>query len=635
MKKKDHTTVAVLFVGRPNSGKTSLYNALTGADAHVGNFPGITVDVLEADVLAKDGTVYRVTDLPGIYTLCTSEADAGTDEGIARSFLERVKASGERYLVIQIADATKLELALSLTQEILDAGHPLLFAASQRDELDRENKVLDITILARGIGAPAIALSARDGQVKQRLLDAIANALGTFITPASQKAEAEPQQTRDPIVARELVAKAVRHQDQSAKPQGPTFTTKLDAWLLHPIIGPVLFLGLMSLVFAAVFLVSDPMTALIDRCIQLAGDAAERQVGKGLAISFFVQGVLGGAGTVLAFLPQIVILSFAMELLDASGYLARGAFLLDRGLRGLGLSGRAFLPLLMGHACAIPAIAATRIIRDPKERLTTMLVVPLMTCSARIPTYALLLSTFFAHKGPLFRALIFVGLYFVGILLGLIASLVLRKTVTRGKSLPLVLEMPAYRAPQLSVLRKHVVRTGSRFIKDVGTTIVIASSVLWLLLYVPMPGAAHREGPAVERSVAAVVGRSLEPLTKPAGFDWRINVGLIGSFGARELMVGTLGVIMGVEGADQDSAPLADKLRSAKKPDGTPAYSSRTALALLAFFVIACQCLSTVAAIRRETRSLKWPAFVLVYTYALAYVAAVLVYQVGGLLGFA
>jgi ferrous iron transport protein B len=336
---------------------------------------------------------------------------------------------------------------------------------------------------------------------------------------------------------------------------------------------------------------------------------------------------------VLAFMPQIVILSVSLELLEASGYLARGAFLVDRLLRVLGLSGRSFLPLLMGHACAIPAISATRVVRDPRERLTTILVLPLMTCSARLPTYALLLSTFFAGRSALFRSALFVGLYFAGIVAALAASFVLRRTATKGKGLPLVLEMPAYRLPQGVVVLRKAWQTARRFLRDVGTTIVIASVGLWMLLTIPMPGRTARPGaPVIENSVAGAIGHALEPITRPAGFDWKIDVGLIGSFGQRELMVATLGVVYGIEGAADDSAPLAEKLRTAKRPDGSPAYDVSTALALLAFFVLACQCMSTIAAIRRETSSWRWPALVLAYTYGLAYATAVVVHQVGAAL---
>jgi ferrous iron transport protein B len=315
-----------------------------------------------------------------------------------------------------------------------------------------------------------------------------------------------------------------------------------------------------------------------------------------------------------------------LEIIDASGYLARGAFLVDRVLRLAGLGGQSFVPLLTAHACAVPAIASTRIIRDPKQRLRTLLVLPLMTCSARIPTYALLIAAFFRHRSAVFQAAIFVSLYSAGILAGFLASFVVGKaTERRGfRSLPLVFEMPSYRMPQIRVVFQMAVRGCVRFLREVGTVIVAASVVLWVLLKVPMPGGATDD---VNHSVAASIGHALERVTKPVGFDWRINVGLIGSFGARELMVSTLGVTYGVEqdrkdATNETTTPLASLLAQ------DPHYSTATALALMAFFVIACQCMSTVAALRRETKGWRIPALVQLYTYHAAYVAALVVYQI-------
>jgi ferrous iron transport protein B len=323
-----------------------------------------------------------------------------------------------------------------------------------------------------------------------------------------------------------------------------------------------------------------------------------------------------------------------MEVLEATGYFARGAFLVDRLLRLLGLSGRSFLPLLLGHACAVPAVTSTRMVRDPRERLTTILVLPLMTCAGRIPTYALLLGTFFAASTAWVRAALFVGLYFSGILLGLVASFVLRKSATKGRSLPLVLEIPAYRTPQAAVVAKRAWKSALRFLREVGTVIVLASTLLWALLTIPMPGALRGTSTSpIEHSIAAAIGRSLEPVTRPLGFDWRVNVGLIASFGARELMVGTMGVIFGVEDAAESPAPLSARIRDARTPDGAHRYTRATGLALLAFFMLACQCMSTVSAVYRETRTLVWPAVLLAYTYSAAYVAALVVYQLGRSLG--
>ncbi|MGO8995825.1 MAG: ferrous iron transporter B, partial [Polyangiaceae bacterium] len=571
-----------------------------------------------------DGARALVADLPGLYSI-DAVIDPATDEGIARGFIDRVRASGEALLVAQVIDATQLALGLRLTRELLARGLPLLVVVTQRDVLEREGRSLDTRALEAAIGAPVVLVSSRDSAARSTVLAAAADALAK--PRLFTKPDWEPA-----AVARRVLADAPEVSREAARRR--SFTTRVDAVLLHSVLGPFLFLGMMALVFAAVFLVAEPVTAFFDGAVGRLRGLLETALGAGLLTSFLADGVVAGAGTVLAYVPQIAILTLAMEVLDASGYLARGAFLLDRLLRVLGLSGRSFLPLLMGHACAIPAISATRIIRDPRERLTTILVVPLMTCSARLPTYALILTTFFASRGAWFKASVFVVLYFAGILSGLVASLVLRRTATKGRSLPLLLEMPAYRMPEWRVVLRKGWQSATRFVREVGRMIVLVAAVLWVLLKVPAPAAfqmAPESAPAIEHSIAAAIGHGLEPVTRPLGFDWRIDVGLIGSFGAREVMVGTMGVIFGIEDAGDNVSPLSQKIREAKLPDGALAYSGRTALALLAFFVLACQCMSTVAAIRRETKTWRWPVFVLAYTYGIAYVAAFVVYQLGGL----
>jgi ferrous iron transport protein B len=613
--------LTMALVGRPNSGKSSVYNALTGGAAHVGNYPGITVEILEGDVSLPSGASARIADLPGFYSVEAS-VDPATDEGVARAFIDAAQASEQPFVLVHVIDPTRLALGLRLTRELLHTKLPLVVVVTHKDVLLAEGRKLDTAALARAIGTDVVFVNTRE----PRACDAILSAVEARGRARQSGAPAEVVDF-DPS----RVAHAVLLDTKNPGPRATTTTTRLDAVLLHPVLGPVLFLAIMTLTFAAVFLIADPAATLMDALLGTARVQLTSHFGKNLVTSFFADGVLGGAGTVLAFMPQIIVLTVALELLEASGYLARGAFLIDRVLSLLGLSGRSFLPLLMGHACAVPAIAATRIVRDPRERLTTMLVIPLLTCSARLPTYGLVLATFFAGRSALFRAGLFVALYFAGIATALAASLVLRRTATRGKSLPLVLEIPSYRMPQARAVLQKALTASRHFLRDVGTVIVGVSAVLWVLVTVPVPGS-HAEA-GIERSFAATIGRTLEPVTAPAGFDWRINVGLLGSFGAREVMVGTLGVIFGVENAADDPAPLTERLREAKSANGSALYTTRTGLALLAFFVLACQCMSTVAAIKRETGSWRWPGFVVVYTYALAYVAAVFVYQVSGLLG--
>ncbi len=615
----------VALLGRPNSGKSSLYNALTGGRAKVGNFPGITVDILEATVELPGGRAVRVFDLPGLYSL-EAILDPTTDEGVARAFIEEERSSSD-FAVLQVIDATQLALGLRFTRELGHQKLPMLLVVTQMDLLEADGRSLDPGRLEALLGVPVIALSTRRPDARALLLGALDSRTPTICRP-----DIVPE-----AVAREVLANpSGPRSPASGETRRARFTRRTDALLLHPVLGPALFLGLMAALFSAVFLVADPASTTTDALVNLARGKIAQILGAGLLTSFLADGLLAGAGTVLAFMPQIVLLTVGMELLEATGYLARGAFLVDRVLRALGLSGRSFVPLLMGHACAVPAIAATRIVRDPRERLTAILVLPLMTCSARLPTYALLISTFFSGRSALLRAGIFVALYAAGVLSGLLASLALRRTVTRGRSLPFVLEMPSYRAPQLRVVLSKARDAAIHFAREVGTTIVVVSAVLWVLLKVPAPEGVRAPGASspIEQSIGATIGRAVEPITRPAGFDWRINVGLIGSFGAREVMVGTLGVIFGLEDLDdKNPAPLAAELRQARHPDGTPAYTAANALAILAFFVVACQCTSTVAAVRRETKSLRWPAFVLAYSYGAGYVLAVLVYQAARALG--
>ena len=596
-----------VLVGRPNAGKSTLYNLLTNGNAKVANFPGITVDILEGEVTLLSGNVHKLFDLPGVYTLASEDSES--DEGIARTFLDSLKDKPDA-AIVHVLDATQLEVGLQLTKELLALELPLVLILTQVDLLD--GKKPDVPAIEKELDVPCVAISARDPNCVHDVVTALA-AARTARTGAAAK-----------LTPRQLAALALPK--TGAASRNRTLTTALDRTLLHPLIGPFVFVGLMASLFAAVFLVADPAKALIDAGIAALGRILRAHVSNSLVASFFEDALLGGVGTVLSFLPQIVLLTVALEILDATGYLARGAFLVDRVLRVFGLSGRAFVPLLMGNACAVPAIGATRILRDPKERLVAILVIPLMTCSARLPTYSLLIGAFFGHWSAFARAVLFIGLYAASVAISMVASAVIGRLIRHKKSLPLVLEMPTYRMPQQRVVLRQAASTAKHFLRDVGTTILIASVALWVLLKVPAPGVVADK--PIERSIAASVGRALEPVTAPMGFDWRINVGLIGSFGARELMVGTMGVILGVEDADAHPDTLAVQLRNAKARDGRPAYTAPTVFALLAFFVIACQCISTIAAIRRETRSLRWPAFVLAYTYALAYIASAVTFYV-------
>ena len=604
--------VVAAFLGRPNAGKSSLFNAVTGRRAHVGNFPGVTVDVEEHDTTLPSGRVATLCDLPGLYRL-DGDLGEGTDEAIARDLIDAARAGDKPLVLVQVVDATRLGLGLLLTRQARDrwADTPFVLVLTHADELAREGLGVDLDKLAAATGA------------KVALTHAAAKDASAVVLAAIDAAEPRPASSFSPeALAAEVVSRV------SEAVRSPRART--EAWdraLLHPWLGPPIFVAIMGAMFAAVFLIADPVTDLIDAGTQLVTTALRPRLGGGQAASLLLDGALGGVGTVLAFLPQIIVLIVALELLEASGYLARAAVLVDRLFRGFGLGGKAFVPLLTGHACAVPAITATRVLRDPGERLATILVIPLMSCSARLPVYTLLISAFFGES-PLRRAVVATALYVAGVLLGLVAARVMRATVIRGKSLPLLIEMPLYRRPMLRpILHRAWVETKD-FTRRAGTVILATSIVLWMLLNTAARPEAFDGEPLIQRSAAAAIGRTLEPVTRPLGFDWRINVGLVGSFGARELMVGTMGVIFGIENADKEPASLVEKIRDAKRPDGSPAYGTPTAVSLLVFFVIACQCMSTLSAIRRETKSTKLAAFVFAYTYALAWVASAIAFQI-------
>jgi len=602
-------------------GKSSLFNRLTGSAARVGNFPGVTVEVLEGPLRLPNGQEAMLYDLPGLYVFGPAIA-IDTDEHIAFDFVATHVRRDRPFLVVHVIDANQLALGLGLTRDLLRYRHdlPLLVVLNQTDALAAEGYHVDVESLQDALGYPVVAVSARQPESKAQLLSALETATSSSPTTPLPR----PLETWDPHLVAQRCVLPLPSLPTTPSPRQQT--ERLDVILLHPVVGPLCALVTLTTMFLVIFLVADPASALFDLLFQKLGLALRPWLGGGWLASLVVDGIFGGAGTVLAFLPQILLLMGAMELLESTGYLARIAFLVDRGFRALGLGGKSLFPLLTAHACAVPAITATRILHDPKERLLTILVLPLMTCSARLPVYSLLISAFFS--GSAWRkATIFLLLYASGIVTGFLAALVLRRTISRGRrTLPLVLEMPVYRRPDLRIVGQRCLRESKEFVWRTGTIIVLASIFLWVLLTVPV-----RSGAAdtlTERSVAAALGHLVEPLTRPLGFDWRINVGLIGSFGARELMVGTLGVMFGIDQSDASiQTSLAEKIAAATLPNGQPAYTLATAVSLLAFFVIACQCISTVSAVRRETKSWRWPLFLLTYTYALAYAVSLVAYQ--------
>lgn len=606
----------LVLVGRPNAGKSSVYNALTGGHARVGNHPGITVDALHGDVVAPDNASWTVVDLPGAYTL-RSDAESGSDEALTRSFLA-TRTNAEQDVLGFVLDGTQLEVGLRLIQESPHAALASFVLLTQRDLLERDGTSVDVAGLANALGVPVRLVTSHELAGFHAVWDLICAA-----RPLPHGGWS----------ARELAARVTTRPKATAT----SVSARIDKWALHPMIGPVLFCLCLGGLFAAVFAVADPASAVLDACIDKLRGVFIGSVGQGWFSDMVSEGIFGGAGTLLTFVPQIALLSAGMAALDASGYLSRGSLLVHGVFRHAGLSGRAFAPLLMGHACAVPAISSTRTIRDPKERWRVMAVLPLTTCSARIPTYALIIQTFFGERGVFFRSMLFLGLYVLGLLLAGVAAALLAKStggkVGRRATMPIAIELPRYRRPRGSALLRTAARASLGFVRNVGGMVLAASVVLWGLLHLRAPAWAGGGAAGIHGSVAASLGRVFEPLTQFCGFDWRINIGLIGSFGAREVMVSTLGVVFGATGeGDAQSADLSVRLRDAVGPSGAVSYSTATGLALLVFFVIACQCSSTVAALRRESGSWKLPGAVLLWTYLLAFILATLTYQTARML---
>jgi ferrous iron transport protein B len=418
-------------------------------------------------------------------------------------------------------------------------------------------------------------------------------------------------------------------------------SAKIDAVLTHRVLGPLSFLVVMALVFQSIFSWAEPIMGLIESGVGILSDAVASTLGPGLFTDLLTEGVIAGVGNVVVFVPQIALLFLFIGLLEDSGYMARAAFIVDRVMARVGLNGKAFVPLLSGYACAIPAIMSARTISSFKDRVVTILMIPFMSCSARLPVYTLLIGAMFMANrrvlGPFTEGgLILLSMYLLSTVSALVLGAIYKRTMLAGPTPPLVLELPPYRLPRVRDTLRQVGDRTADFLRDAGTIILAVTIVLWGLLSFPRVDEASLPAgeTAIEHSIAGQFGKAIEPALTPIGQDWRIGIGLIGSFAAREVLVSTLGLVYGIENADDDDAPLREVIRDAKDEAGSPRYSKISALALMVFFVYACQCMSTLAVVRRETGGWRWPAFMFFSMTGIAYVAALLVYQGGRALGF-
>jgi ferrous iron transport protein B len=725
----------ILVAGNPNSGKSTLFNALTGAHVKVSNYPGVTVTRTTAVVQIPGFGPADLVDLPGTYSLSARSRD---EQVAVDAVLGRVGQRPDAVLIV--ADATALARNLYFVTEVLETGAHVIVALNMADEARASGIEIDLQRLAIRIGAPVVPIVARSGENLPGLLNALATVLGaprrlatavalpdaarhdvdelTAIVEREMHADhatarawatwvllsvddhapddlagippgvraAARRITRDAVEKGRnidleiigaryqrvdaIVAETVQHRASSKK----TWTDRVDGVLTHRVFGVIVFLVVMLALFQALFSWSEPAIALVQDAVAALQNAVAAAMPAGPFTDLLTDGVIAGVGNVLAFVPQIGLLFLFIGLMEDVGYLARVAFVIDRVMGRVGLHGKSFVPMLSGFSCAVPAVMATRTLESRTDRMLTMAVLPLMSCSARLPVYVLVIATVFRPGLRVFgvasaAAVTLLAMYLLSVTAALTAAAVLRRTVLRGPRPTLMLELPPYRRPVMRVLLHTTWRQVRSFLVDAGTTILALTIIVWAVLSYPRPqmgtqmgtlprvanetqtGTVPRDtygrqspnaatfegqvrGERLRNSFGGRLGRFIEPVLQPLGFDWRIGVGILGAFTAREVFVSTMGIVFDIDNADEKSQPLRDALRSAKRADGSVLMTPLTGVSLMVFFVLACQCASTLAVVRRESGSWAWPAFMFAYQTAMAYVAALVVYQGGRWLGF-
>jgi ferrous iron transport protein B len=619
--------LSLSLVGVPNCGKTALFNRLTGSRQKVANYPGVTVERKEGRLVGpRTGRLYRVVDLPGAYSL----EPATLDEAIARDVvLGRHAAEPAPDLLVCVVDATNLRLNLRLVLELKRLKRPIIVALNMSDLAAQRGYTLDRAALERALGVPVVPTVAVRAGGERELVEAI----DSYRFPpetfegVALRVEPPPAANAADIEATQREVRRVLNEAGYRVPARLRMLSRLDAVVLNPVAGPALLAVVLFLMFQAVFSWAKAPQNLINAGVQALNATLSDVLPAGPLRGLLLDGVVAGTGSVLVFLPQILILFLFILALEDSGYLPRAAFMLDRLMGRVGLSGRAFIPLLSSFACAIPGIMAARTIPSSRDRLATIMIAPLMTCSARLPVYALLIGAFIPQRAiGIFnlRGLVLFALYVAGVASALLVAFVLKRTVMRGEYRPLLLELPEYRWPHLSNLALGLWERTRIFMTRVGTIILTLMVVLWFLASFPAPPPGAT-GPAIQYSVAGFLGRGLEHLFAPIGFNWQISIALVPGLAAREVAVSALGTVYAMSGAKDVAGALA--------PVIAQGWSIATGLSLLAWYVFAPQCLSTLAVVKRETNSWRYPLYMAAYLFALAYAGAFITYRVALALG--
>jgi len=600
----------VVVVGPPNAGKSTLFNRLTGLRQKTANYPGVTVEKRVGRARGAHRAHVELIDLPGVYSLQPRTEDERVTHDV---LLGKMPGIAHPNAVILIVDATNLGRHLTLAPPILSLGVPTLIVLNMADELRARGGALDLPVLAERLGAPVALISAKHGEGIEAVEEFLDGTL-SLPKPIDLPVLADVPQCRQ-WSAR--IGQASRYR----APAPSLWTERLDRLLLHPFWGLLVFAIVLVAVFQTIFTAAVPLMDGVEAVIKTTGGWVADALPDSWIRSLIVEGVWGGVGAVLVFLPQILLLSLIIAILEDSGYMARAALIADRSMARVGLQGKSFIPLLSAYACAVPAVMATRTIENKRDRIATILIAPFMTCSARLPVYTLIIAAFIPERaivGPIFgsRAAAMLGLYLLGFVAAFATAWCLKSSILKSRGTPFTMELPPYRMPDPRSVGLRLLDRSIIFVRRAGTVILATTVILWILASVPPVGGS---APPIADSVAGTIGRTLEPIFEPLGFNWRISIGIVTSLAAREVIVGTLGTIYGME-ADEHAMGLQEALHSDLTLGG--------AIALLVFFAFAMQCMSTVAIVRRETGGWRWPIVQFVYMGVLAYVGGFVANQI-------